>query len=137
MFTEQETFDTVVSYLRKQGGPALERDGTTKDSVCLYLTDDGKSCAGGCLIPPALYKKAFEVGILVKKLGHKIQLVRQLQRCHDSAVNRTPENTWNDSFEEHLKRVASGRATGVPLIYVVPFNYNKCGPHGDFGGSVK
>jgi len=50
----QETFDTVVTHLHTQGSPAeitKVNDYGDVRRVCLYLTEDGRKCAIGCLIP--------------------------------------------------------------------------------------
>lgn len=48
----QETFDTIVRHLRRQGHRAVDETGH-----CVYLASDGSRCAVGVLIPdghPAL-----------------------------------------------------------------------------------
>ena len=87
--TPQETFNTVVTHLRKQGRKAVNAS-----RHCLYRTEDGLKCAAGCLIPDADYNPAFE-GLLVfttgtnliksylEGLGHDLELVGKLQKIHD------------------------------------------------------
>ena len=87
--TPQETFNTVVAHLRKQGCKALDM------GDCVYRTVDGLKCAAGCLIPDADYKPEFE-GLSIstfngenivcdyfKKLEYDINLIKELQEIHD------------------------------------------------------
>ena len=46
MYTNQEAFDKVVRHLVAQGRPAINANGS-----CAYLSEDGRKCAAGCLIP--------------------------------------------------------------------------------------
>lgn len=91
MPTKQETFDTVVAHLRKQGKPASNDDGT-----CMYRTTDGLKCAVGALIPDERYTAILEdylpcidgrheLNDLLNELGHDIVLARELQGVHDCA----------------------------------------------------
>jgi hypothetical protein len=89
--TRQETFDTVVAHLRKQGRKATafnKRD----IRVCCYRGDEGTKCAAGCLIPDDRYQPGLEgfralrttkVGELLIELGHDTSLVCELQSIHD------------------------------------------------------
>lgn len=54
MPTKQETFDTVVSHLRRQGRCAMDR------LTCVYRAENGDRCAAGCLIPDDLYSSNLE-----------------------------------------------------------------------------
>jgi hypothetical protein len=54
MLDKQKTFDTVLAHLRRQGRPALNKEG------CRYRTSDGLMCAVGCLIPDARYSPDIE-----------------------------------------------------------------------------
>lgn len=106
MPTKQETFDTVVAHLRKQGAKA------EKDGFCKYRTPEGLKCAAGCLIPDSDYKEEFEglnvgpngqlteIGVLIKNLGHDIDLVRRLQYIHDNI----PMKYWEEEFESLAKK---------------------------------
>ena len=107
----QETFNTVVSHLRKQGKKAL----SLKDGACRYRleTEDGVlQCAAGCLIPSNKYSESFEgtilfncrdelslVGKCIQELGHNPTLVRVLQTCHDEV----PVDLWENRFKEIAK----------------------------------
>lgn len=110
--THQETFDTVLAHLRKQGGPAYE------NNKCRYRTSDGKSCAAGCLIPDEDYIPGLEgttawavpVQVLLSKQGHDPELVDSLQHVHDLAATQ-----WSN-FEPDMQMLA--RRWG--LTYVAP-----------------
>jgi hypothetical protein len=54
MPTKQETFDTVVRHLKKQGKPAIQC------GSCRYRTVDGLMCAAGVLIPEGRYRANLE-----------------------------------------------------------------------------
>lgn len=82
--TNQETFDTVVAHLRKQGCRAGIKN------ACLYRDGDRK-CAAGCLIPDDKYRPDMEgksvyqtpVCQVLHELRHNIELVADLQTVHD------------------------------------------------------
>jgi hypothetical protein len=59
MRTQQETFNTVVEHLIKQGKRATKNTSEGNTS-CLYLADDGSKCAIGCLIADEHYDKSIE-----------------------------------------------------------------------------
>ncbi len=106
MPTKQETFDKVVRALRKQGSKAMN-----SQRQCVYRTTDGCKCAAGHLIPDDRYEPSmeglgvcdFEKGgsdptpleLLLKELGYDLDLVADLQACHDmsSSVSFLPEFT--------------------------------------------
>lgn len=98
--TRQEVFNKVAKHLLKQGEPALGAMG------CRYLTDDGKKCAVGCLIPKRLYSVRMEgmaanhsvvSSVLTRVFKHKISakmdsLLGSLQGVHDAhPAYRWPE----------------------------------------------
>lgn len=105
MPSRQETFETVVKHLIRQGKKA-EIVGSLS---CRYRTPDGLKCAAGCLIPDSEYSPSFEgqivggiidrgmqsmnsLSLLLVRLGHDIRLVRRLQLIHDSCEpNQWPE----------------------------------------------
>lgn len=108
MPTKQETFDTVITHLRKQGAKARD------DLVdrCLYRASGGKMCAAGCLIPDSQYRAWFEgatigetrdhnaVTQVISCLGHDLRLVKDLQLVHDLyGVER-----WEEQFERVAKQ---------------------------------
>lgn len=122
MATKQETFDTVVAHLRKQGRKSEGKD------FCLYRGADGLMCAAGCLIPDSKYRQDFEglgcftrsarpsgepyTGNVVQncltQLGHDPQFVKRLQSIHDDV----DIEYWEGSFEE--------LAEEFELIYTAP-----------------
>jgi len=96
MFTKQETFDTVVNFLKAQGCQAFD------EMTCCYRTSTGLKCAAGCLISDADYDPFFE-GLVVDErekdkkdsmhntllaalADHDRKLVSQLQCAHDVCV---------------------------------------------------
>ena len=106
--SHQQTFNTVVEHLRKQGKKA-----TTENDGCCYRTPDGLKCAAGILIPDSEYNHEFEgysvyitpesrtlslAGEFIEKLGHDIALVSCLQRVHDVYES--------DRWEEKFKAIA-------------------------------
>ena len=122
--TKQEIFDTVLTHLRKQGGPSWSAgDG------CRYRGLDGTSCAVGCLIPDELYDpliEGVEVGLIFEAvvpyhllnraqellpiygrianhLGaeHSL-LLHELQEAHDIALFSSGLAAW----EEEMRRIA-------------------------------
>ena len=51
----QWMYDTIMLHLRTQKSRAV-----SKEDFCAYLTEDGKQCAIGCLIPKHLYHTSME-----------------------------------------------------------------------------
>lgn len=119
MPTMQETFDTVVAHLRKQGKKSLGSDGK-----CAYRGKFGRMCAAGCLIPDRLYSRSLEntsvsfmrsnpVTELFKKLGHDISLVMALQYVHDNNHARTWEKKLAGVAARFKLRLASLPTEGL------------------------
>lgn len=84
--TRQETFDTVVRAILKQGKPSRDAIG-----ACYYRTHGGLKCAAGHLIPDELYDPKME-GKTVSHMdvrfavdGHDLGLLSRLQEAHDNA----------------------------------------------------
>lgn len=85
--TEQGILEYALDHLKKQGAKASEPG----SHQCLYRTEDGKSCAVGCLIPHSRMKyvpTSISVGIISKKaLGPQLlphlDLLQDLQGFHD------------------------------------------------------
>lgn len=112
MISKQETFNTVVAHLRRQGCRALSPVG-----ACQYRTRDGKKCAVGCLIPDDIYIPEMEgkplylsyiepnhadnrptvVCEIVRNLGHDVDLARDLQYVHDFVAESWQ---WEQKFKE-------------------------------------
>lgn len=94
MHNNQQTFDKVTRHLltqnKKSTGWVLTPGGEDMDG-CRYRSDDGLSCAAGCLIPDELYRRHFEgqtvlsneLVVLLELLGHAPEFVRELQKIHD------------------------------------------------------
>lgn len=124
MPTKQETFDTVVDHLRKQGAKAVANCG----GGCSYRNPEGLKCAAGCLIPDDQYKPGFEgrwiedtplsdlagfaleLNALIETLGHDRILVKRLQQVHDG-------NRFED-YEELFERLA--QRNGLTYTPIVP-----------------
>lgn len=106
--TKQETFDTVIAHLRKQGKQSRE------GSRCKYRGPNGLKCAVGCLIPDEQYSEWMEdfslldrrdghkteVGFVVEKLGHDVDLCQRLQWIHDEF--------GVEAWEERFANLAEG-----------------------------
>src|SRR5437899_3188379 len=109
MPTNQETFNTVVEHLRRQGRQSI------RGHSCLYRGPEGTKCAAGWLIPDDLYQPEMEgtlvgagagrngderpetlnaVSRVLRELGHDLELVRHLQSIHDVG---TPDE-WERRF---------------------------------------
>lgn len=114
--TQQEIFDKVVHHLFKQGKPATDL------GACRYRTQDGLSCAVGCLIPNELYSVEIEhksVHTLFKKgddasiaianfLGEdNKELLSALQMVHDCARQKEDDSFDHTSLKTRLKVVAT------------------------------
>lgn len=110
MPTLQETFDRVISHLRKQGKKSFGNfpSAVSKASTagCMYRGPEGLMCAAGCLIPDDKYSPEFEgcsvsqhgpnsVCDLMRELGHDLGLVQQLQFVHD----KHGVEEWEDRFQ--------------------------------------
>lgn len=104
MFTRQQTFDIICNHLLTQNEKSRNGEG----GACKYRDRQGNRCAVGVLIPKEKYDSAMEgqivnclssqVHILMKNLGHDIDLLSSLQVVHDS----TEASDWG----EHLRLVA-------------------------------
>lgn len=102
MPTKQETFDTVVAHLRKQGCKSENDDG------CAYRGDGGLMCAAGCLIPDEKYNPKWEgfdvsyvpIKNMFMEIGHDLWLLNELQMCHD--------HVDVDNWEYKFSKIAAG-----------------------------
>jgi len=106
----QAVFNKVAKHLLTQKHPAMDDSGD-----CVYLADDGKRCAIGCLIPKRLYNKNIEFcsvemarpedllyGILKKSkvnIKKDNELLIELQNAHD--------NYTGGGWAKPLKKVAA------------------------------
>lgn len=82
--TEQEVFDQVARHLLTQNAKS-----SGVRSNCLYLSDDGKKCAVGCLIAKDEYHAGMEGtrwSGLISNHGYPAvheNLISELQKIHD------------------------------------------------------
>lgn len=97
--TPQETFDRVVTHLRKQGRKSVD----PSTHRCMYRGPDGLKCAVGALIPDEKYSAVFEtkgtlwspIRSVLLELGHDPTLCNSLQLVHDSVS----VDNWESHFE--------------------------------------
>lgn len=97
--THQETYDKVVTHLRRQGTRSLNTQGR-----CMYRNGAGLQCAAGCLIPDKDYYESMEgnncsheqslVTHILLKEGHDPKFVQELQEIHDWAN----VDNWEEEF---------------------------------------
>ncbi len=107
----QEVFDYVVGFLRKQNAKSI--DGVKE---CRYRNDSGLACAAGCIVPDSDYDSAWEgknlycsfVGDYFRDRGFDTGLISRLQTVHDVS---DIEN-WEMGFESLAKAKS--------LIYTAP-----------------
>lgn len=133
--SQQETFDTVVRAILKQGGPSTL---TEAGGVCRYRGAGGRKCAAGHLISddgPHGYRIEMEGAAVVEETdltdsagsryvfgairagGHETRLVRHLQGAHDRAVSdaapearrlgRNLDEVFLEKFRERVVGVAA------------------------------
>lgn len=115
MIPKQQTFDTVVTHLRKQNAKSSD-----EDDDCFYRGPNGLKCAAGCLISDESYDPAMEgckvecIGDLKHHVtkdgayaklgkaleGHDLNLVAKLQDIHDDRSIRK----WEDCFRKLAKK---------------------------------
>jgi len=99
--SHQDVFNLIVLGLREQQVPAYDE----ARGVCQYLTDDGRKCAVGILLPgnsggvflgdvtvlpTAFWKMMNRMGIQLR--AHK-KLLHSFQRWHDKRWPKTRETT--------------------------------------------
>lgn len=95
----QEIFDKVLDHLRTQGKPAVE----SIKGICQYLTNDGRKCAIGCLIPEGstAFNTKGNVNVLLERnpelkelwgvnSDNDVEFLLTMQGVHDNQSN------WND-----------------------------------------
>lgn len=63
--TAQQTFDKVVTHLRRQGGRAMGRTTSAGNALCAYRAPDGSRCAVGALLPVGHPGESFEGSVKV------------------------------------------------------------------------
>lgn len=108
MIPKQETFDTVVTFLRRQGRPSVFPHPFMRKLPCAYRSNDGCKCAAGVLIPDHLYSPSMEgtpagspfqpVGELLASLGYNLELVGTLQQAHDELAAGDWKSTFSRTF---------------------------------------
>lgn len=98
----QDIYDFVANHLLTQGSPALDKNGD-----CVYRTQDGRSCAVGCLIPDANYHDDMEfrgVAVLAEQfrkflpdfISANVPFLINLQSLHDN----TPPQMWREGLAD-------------------------------------
>ena len=118
--TPQEIFNFSVNHMREQGVPSKD----PHDGMCLYLDDEGKSCAVGCFIEdPELAHEMDEnpegstIDELIKEpyfrrklpdwMASNTDLLISLQELHDTHLGYP-------SFESRLRVFADYYKLEVP-----------------------
>lgn len=104
MISLHDTFLNVKKHLLGQGERAQKANGT-----CMYKTEDGLSCAVGCLLTDITYNKVFEgesvddprVLQALCKEGYPTEkeacdLYLELQHIHDAL----PIDTWEEKLDK-------------------------------------
>lgn len=102
----QEIFNKIVTHLRKQGKPAMEKPYGT----CFYRTAEGLQCAVGCLIPDSVYSPKMEYtaasGMIplypeLSNLIPHIDLLEDMQNVHDIRSPDAWEGYWKEIAQIH------------------------------------
>lgn len=108
----QEVFDFIVRHILDQGEPAIKGNGPDAN-YCQYRTENGLSCAAGCLIPDEDYEASMEekrwpqIAEENGVLHHKL-LIYSLQDAHDKAARIAfPNNTFLETFRHLATQVAN------------------------------
>lgn len=125
MSTDQEIFDTVVTFLVKQGKRAVELG-------CMYRTEDGLKCAVGCLIPDELYKDEMEKPGVVSLLNSfpeldflkpHVDLLVSLQSAHDNGDN------WAsiEAFKRRFSNTANSFQLNRSILDQLDYSNFVCG----------
>lgn len=103
-FSKQETFDTVVKHLYKQGQRSMQWSTDRRGNrrlACAYRGKNNTSCAIGCLLPDEMINDSNNTGTgilrldptIIKYLGEEnIVLLIQLQKAHDTVAS------WQDGY---------------------------------------
>ena len=96
----QEIFNKSVTHLNKQGKRAASYDENGEYEGCKYRTDDGLSCAIGCLLDDEMAKRLDGLSKIGVNVGSLIRyhdnlpkwmnkdnkdFLMKLQDCHDTA----------------------------------------------------
>jgi hypothetical protein len=117
----QETFDTMLTHLRKQGQRAVDQTHEHMVDTCMYRTSSGLKCAVGCLIPDDLYDRRMEGsdpaglvddGFISDWDAEDVDFLKSAQtRLHD----RLPEPAY--AFSTALEKAAKNFAADFKLEY--------------------
>jgi hypothetical protein len=131
----QEVFDTIVTHLYTQNEVAVTHTGS-----CALRTEDGLTCAIGCLIHKDHYDEdlednsptAFAVMEAVKASGIEQPdsiFLSQLQSIHDKAFTDTgglPDpftSLWEGELQAFARERERWKHSWGPLIYNDPRDY--------------
>jgi len=109
---KQETFNKVATHLMTQNEKAQDRYG------CLYRTEDGKTCAVGCLIPKDIYDERMEHTDLDSILKNFPELTNIIQPQLDllTALQKIHDNVDVELWPNHLVDLATLEDLEVPAI---------------------
>lgn len=149
--TKQDIFNRVCAHLFTQGvasyGEFIRYSTIESDAYeqtgCIYRGPNGTSCAVGCLIPDAQYKKEFEgktanwvIDQITSDLDHTPawgaypDLLHQLQGAHDNYMPRPPGWAYEGDLDDEepdsnyslhnvakeLKRIADEHELALPTV---------------------
>lgn len=119
--TEQEIFDHVWHFMKKQG-----RQSVSNDDICLYRGPDGTKCAVGCLLEDDEYDKEMNhqtvrslllLGKFPKRLTPFKDFLIDIQSAHDRASvdfwGESSVDFWGE-FSEAARAVARKYGLTVP-----------------------
>ena len=103
MKTQQEVFNYVVDFMRKQGKPA-------SGGICVYLTDAGLMCAVGCMLPKDVAMKHANAG--------SINGIVSDVRGGGESLQELPQALWAFLGGEPapLREVLDGLRDWMPLL---------------------
>lgn len=130
----QQTFDMVCEHFARMQVPAFDRI----DGTCVYRVRGTKkangACFAGCLIEDRQYDPRMEglpansnfVSPTLRRNGHDVFLVRQMQQAHDNVVSgrdvltalhekRKPKLAgWKKEVRERL--IAIAKQNGLSIV---------------------
>lgn len=91
MLNRQQTFETMVTHLRKQGHPARNASNTT----CVYRGPNKTMCADGCLIPDDDYDDSIEGAS-----AGSCEIIKRIPDAHprDMSFLDSAQSTLHDAF---------------------------------------
>lgn len=123
--TNQQAFDMVVAHLKIQKLQAI--DGTS----CRYRDLNGRKCALGCMIADADYEEgvdkngmslrsAMNHGWITVDKGVDVELLEELQRCHDVGDNWSPGGYGYENWTEFMEIADTWNLDPVNVPKMVP-----------------